>query len=146
MSPSRKIIAEFVGVFFIGALAGGLVTWRVTDGQMTESQISAAMNRWNNPDKLVERINQKYADEFHLTPDEMAKVQPLVRQLAQDVYKIRHQFGLDILATLDRDHEAIAAQLTPEHRAVYEAKMADRHKELNALLLGDQGSPSPAGK
>ena len=144
MSPSRKIIAEFVGVFFIGALAGGLLMWQMSASSMDD--LNSAMSRWNNPDKLADRINQKYMDDYHLTPDEVTKVQPLVKQLAQDVYKIRHQFALDIVSTLDKDHEAIAAELTPEHRAAYEAKMAERHKNLSALLLGDQGSPAPASK
>jgi len=33
--PTRKIIAEFVGVFLIGAVAGGLVVWKATDTQLT---------------------------------------------------------------------------------------------------------------
>ncbi len=52
----------------------------------------------------------------------MAKIKPLTRQLAQDLYKVRHQFGVDILTTLNRDHAAIAEQLTAEHRAIYESE------------------------
>jgi uncharacterized membrane protein len=141
MSSSRKIIAEFVGVFLIGALAGGLVVWFHDDQPLTE-----AMSHWNNPDTLEARIDKKYADDYHLTDDEMARIQPLTKQMTQDLYKTRHQFGVDIIDTLDRYHTEIAAQLTPEHRAVYEANMADRRNKLSALLLSDQSSPSPAQK
>ncbi len=112
MSSSRKIIAEFVGVFLIGALAGALVVWFYNDQPLT-----SFMNRTNNPDELVARINKKYADDFHLTQDELTKIQPMTQQMAQDIYKVRHQFGVDIITTLDRYHAEIAAQLTPEHRA-----------------------------
>ena len=33
MCRTRKIVAEFVAVFLVGALAGGLVTWSYTDTQ-----------------------------------------------------------------------------------------------------------------
>lgn len=141
MSFTRKIIAEFVGVFLIGALAGGLVVWLFNDEPLT-----TVMSHWNNPDTLEARINKKYADDYHLTDDEMAKIKPLTKQMAQDLYKIRHQFGDDILSTLDRYHSEIAAQLTPEHRAAYEAAMAVRTKKLSLLLNSDQSSPSAPQK
>jgi uncharacterized membrane protein len=137
MASTRKIIAEFIGVFLIGAVAGGLITWCYSDTQLT-----SFMSRTNNPDALVARIDKKYADEFHLTPEEMAKIQPLTRQMAQDLYKVRHQFGVDILSTLDNYHAQIAQQMTPEHRAAYEAAMADRKKKLSLLLLPDLSSPA----
>ncbi len=141
MSSSRKIIAEFVGVFLIGALAGALVFWCYSDTPLT-----TFLSHTNNPDDLVSHINKKYTDDFHLTQDEVTRIQPLTRQMAQDLYKTRHQFGVDIIATLDRYHAEIAVQLTPEHRAVYEAKMAERRNKLSALLLTDQSSPSPDQK
>jgi uncharacterized membrane protein len=139
MRPTRKIIAEFVGVFLIGAAAGGLVTWKFTD-----TQLAAFMNRANDPDDFVARINQKYADEYHLTPDELNRIQPQVREMAQSIYQVRHQFGVDILAMLDKYHQQIAEQLTPEHREAYDKATADHHRKLSALLLPDQSQSSPS--
>ncbi len=141
MANSRKLVAEFIGVFLIGALAGGLLTSSLSDTPLT-----TAMSRWNNPDLLESRINAKYEQDYQLTPDEMAKIKPLTRQLAQDLYKVRHQFGVDILTTLNRDHAAIAEQLTAEHRAIYESKMTDLTSKLSTDLLGDQSSPTPNEK
>jgi len=141
MASSRKLIAEFIGVFLIGALAGGLITWSYTDTQLTNF-----MSRTNNPDVLVARMNKKYAEDYHLSPDESARIQPLIQQMAQDLYKVRHHFGVDIISTLDNYHAQIAAQLTPEHRALYQAKMAEREKQLSNLLLSDQTTPGPEPK
>jgi hypothetical protein len=142
MRPTRKIIAEFIGVFLIGALAGGLVEWSVTD-----TQLSTFMSRTSDdPDNMVARMNKKYADEYHWTPDEISRIQPTVREMAEHVYQVRHQFGLDIMATLDDYHQKIAVQLTPEHRAAFEAAVAERHKKLSNLLLPDQSSPSQGSK
>jgi uncharacterized membrane protein len=139
MAASRKLIAEFIGVFLIGALAGGLIAWCVTDTHLTNF-----MNRTNNPDVLEARINKKYAEDYQLSPDELARIQPLIHQMAQNIYKVRHQFGADILSTLQNYHAQIAAQLSPEHRAIFEAKMAEHDKQVSALLLTDQSSPSPS--
>jgi len=141
MRPTRKIVVEFIGVFLIGALAGGLVTWSYTD-----TQLSMFMSRTNDPDSFVARINKKYADDYHLTPDELNRIQPTVKEMARQIYQVRHQFGLDVMATLDEYHEKIAAQLTPEHRAVYEKAIAEHDKKLNSLLLLDQSSPSQGSK
>jgi uncharacterized membrane protein len=141
MANTRKLIAQFLGVFVIGALAGGLISYTFPD-----TSLATAMSRWNNADSLESRINAKYANEYHLTPDEMEKIKPLTKQLAQDIYKIRHQFGVDMVDTLNRDHAAIAAQLTPEHKAAYEAKMTDVTSKISTALMGDQSSPSQGQK
>jgi len=136
MANSRKLIAEFIGVFLIGGLAGGLLT-----SSLSETPLTTAMSRWNKPDALEARINAKYEHDYQLTPDEMAKIKPLTKQLAQDLYKIRHQFGVDIVSTLNHDHAAIA-----EQRAAYESKTTELTNKLSADLLGDQSSPTPTGK
>jgi len=140
MRPTRKIIADFVGVFLIGALAGGLVTWSYTDTQLT-----TFMSRTNDPDSMVARMNKRYVEEYHLTPDEISRIQPTIKEMAQHIYQVRHQFGIDIMATLDNYHQKIAEQLTPEHRAAYEKAIAEHKMKLASMLL-DQSSPSQEQK
>jgi uncharacterized membrane protein len=158
MRPTRKIIAEFVGVFLIGAGAGGLITWSYyTDAENSNLQfpvlrfpdttLSTFMSRTNDdPDSIGARMNKKYADEYHLTPDELSRIQPTIKEMAQQIYQVRHQFGVDVMAMLDKYHQEIAEQLTPEHRAAYEAAMAERRKKLAKVLLPDQSSPSQGAK
>ena len=141
MRPTRKFVAEFMGVFLIGAVAGGLVTWSYTD-----RQVSTFMSRSTDPDSMVARLNKKYVDEYHLTPDELNRIQPQIKEMARDIHQVRHQFGLDIMATLDKYHEKIAAQMTPEHRAAYEKDIAERRNKLNSLMLPDQSSPTQGSK
>ena len=62
--------------------------------------------------------------------------------MAQRIYQVRHQFGVDIMSTLDDYHTKIAAQLTPEHRDAYEKAMAAHRKNLSNTLLPD---PSGSG-
>ena len=146
MRSTRKIIAEFIGVFVIGGVAGCFLTWAYITWYYDDSHITGFMNRTNNPDTMVTRINKKYAEQFKLTPDEINRIQPLINEMAQHTYQIRHQFGVDVLANYDNYHQKIAQQLTPEHRDVYQKATAERKKELTGLLLPDQASPTPTQK
>ncbi|MEJ0000004.1 MAG: hypothetical protein WDO13_13015 [Verrucomicrobiota bacterium] len=65
--------------------------------------------------------------------------------MAQRIYQVRHQFGVDVISTLDTYHTQIADQLTPEHKAAYLAATAERHRQLSLLLGLDESSP-PAGQ
>lgn len=130
MRPTAKIVAEFIGIFLIGGLAGGLLEWSYTD-----TQVATFMTRTNSPEWLAERINNKYETEYHLTPEEMKKIEPDIIAMARHIYLLRHQFGIDIISTSDEYHAKIAAQLTPEHRAIYEAAQQARKKSLTTMLL-----------
>jgi len=132
MRPTVKIIAEFIGVFLIGGLAGGLL-----ESSYTDTQMSSFMTHTNSADGLAQRISTRYQTDYHLTPEEMQKIQPDIVALAQHLSLVRHQFGVDVMGTLDDYHAKIAAELTPEHRAIYEASQAERKKKMTTLLLPD---------
>jgi hypothetical protein len=42
----------------------------------TDTQLSSFMSRTNDPDAFAARINKKYADEYHLSSDELSRIQP----------------------------------------------------------------------
>lgn len=142
MLPSGKIGTAFAGVFLIGALSGGLVTWGFTD-----RQLSTFMSHTNDPEAvMVERINKKNAHDYNLSPEESARIQPLIKAMAQQTIQIRHQFALDFITSYEEYHAQIAAQLDPAHRDAYQAATAKRDKELRSLLLIDAGTPDTGQK
>jgi len=142
MRLSRKITGEFVAVFLIGVVVGGLAMWDYTDTEMTKF-----MTKTNDSDSvMVARINQKYVKEYGLTPDELARIQPLIKDMAHNMSHIRRQFGIDIISTYADYHAKIAEQLTPEHRAAYEKASTERQKQLSDLLKLDQNPPDQGQK
>ena len=141
MRPTRKIIADFIGVFLIGALAGGLVTWSYTD-----TRLSTFMSRTNDPDRMVARIDKKYADEYRLTPDEQSRIEPLTKEMTRRLYQIRRQFGVDVIATLDDYHGKIAEQMDATQREAYEKANEERKKRMSVMLHPDQNLPGQAQK
>jgi ribosomal protein L16 Arg81 hydroxylase len=142
MLLTRKIIGEFAAVFLIGTVVGALIMWDVTD-----TELSKFMTKTNDSDSvMVARINQKYINEYHLTPEELDRIQPLIKEMAQHMTHIRHQFGIDVITTYSDYHEKIAAQLTPEHRDVYLKAGAERKKQLSELLKIDQSTSADQGQ
>jgi len=170
MRLSSKITGEFIGVFLIGTLVGALAFWDwaaikehtligIGTGEATpnpgdlastnesslssDAKLAQFMSRTNDPDKMIARINEKYATDYHLSPEELQRIQPLIQDMAQKVSKIRHQFGVDIITELDTDHQKIAEQLNPEHRAPYLQSCEERKKQLRIILLLDPVPPAP---
>ena len=147
MFPSRKISITFAAVFFIGVAVGALVMWDLiyVKPDKSDVEISLFMARTNDPvDAIVKRINDKYVNVYHFSPEEVQKVQPFVEELARAISDARHGFSTQILSTMDSSHQKIAAQLSPEHRAVFEQAIADRQKQLTVLLLEkNSATPSP---
>jgi hypothetical protein len=141
MQLSRKIAGEFAAVFLIGAVVGGLVVWDFA----ANTELKQFMTKMNDSDSvMVDRINKKYVTDYHLTPDEIAQIQPIVKEMAQRMSHIRHQFGIDIISSYADYHTQIAEKLTPEHRAAYEKASSERKKQLSDLLMLDQ-NPSDTG-
>jgi hypothetical protein len=141
MLPTRKIMFTFVGVFVIGAVVGGMITWDFTD-----LKFSRFLKRTSNPESMEARINQKYTQQYGLSADEQKRIAPLAKAMAQKLYDARHHFGADIVATLNDYHQQIAAQMTPEHRAAYEKDNVERMKLVNGILLPDASNPEPSSR
>lgn len=143
--PSRKVTAAFIAVFLIGTLVGVFSTIDYLQMQ-NDAKLSLFMKRTNDPVSMAARINQKYATDYQLTPDEQSRIAPLTKEMAEHLYQVRHQFGVDIVATLNDYHEKIGEQMTPEHRAAYEKANEDRKTRMNALLQLDTNAPDQGQK
>jgi hypothetical protein len=142
MILTRKIVGEFAAVFLIGVVVGSLIMWDVA----SDTELTKLMSKTNDSDSvMVARINKKYVDEYHLTPDEIDRIQPLVKEMAQKMSHIRKQFGTDIITVFTDYHEKIAAQLTPEHRDAYLKASAERKKQISEALKIDQNTSSDQG-
>jgi hypothetical protein len=136
--PSRKIGAAFVGVFLIGATVGALLVTTFQD-----MRFPRFLTMTGNPTSMGARINQKYLKEYQLSPAEEARVAPLTQDMADHLYLIRRQFGVDILATLDDYHQKIGEQMTPDHRSAFEKTNEERKKRMSSILLLDAPGAAP---
>ena len=82
MRPTRKIVAEFFGVFLVGAIVGGMAMWsynatkysdtpnydRISLPKPVDTTLNTFMSRTaDGPDSILARMHQKYIDDYHLT-------------------------------------------------------------------------------
>jgi hypothetical protein len=132
MLPSRKLVAAFVGVFVIGGIVGALLFWTFQD-----TRLSHFFFLTGDPKSMSARINAKYTKECNLTPEEQARIAPLTAEMAQHLFAIRRQFGIDIVSALKDYHRKIGDQMTPDHRQIFQQANEEREKRMSSLLLLD---------
>jgi hypothetical protein len=137
MSSSRKLAATFLCVFFLGGLAGWLLSVSFSDLRFYNF-----LNRTNDPASLAVRLDQKLAHDYRLDADEQARISPLTREMAQNLYALRRKFATDVLATMEDSHQKIGQQMTPEQRDAYQKANDERRKRAVSMLMPDA---SPAG-
>ena len=130
MLPSRKLAAMFACVFVLGAVAGVLVSMNFYDFRFYNF-----LNRTNDPASLAQRINAKLTAQYKLDADEQARIAPITKEMAQNLYVLRQQFATDVLRSIDAAHAKIAAQLSPAHRTAYEKDNLDRRKRAASMLM-----------
>lgn len=143
--PSRKITAAFIGVFVIGVVVGWLNATNINN-LTDDAKVSQFMNRANDPVSMAARINQKYAADYRLTPEQQARIAPLANEAAQHLYQLRHQFGVDVIAAMDEFHSKVAGQMTDEQRGIYAKANEDRKTRMTRLLLADPPQPAQGQK
>ena len=138
LRPTRALTALFVGTFLVGGAVGALLDTVFQDMTLTDF-----LQRTSDPAAMAARINQKYQDQYHLTPEEQKKIQPLTADMAKHLYNVRRRFGVDVISTLDDYHRRIGAQMTPDHQAAYQKANAIRRQRMTQMLLLDP-PPAPA--
>ena len=134
---SRKLATMFLCVFLLGAAGGALVAINFAD-----PHFSTFLNKTSDPAALAQRIDKRLTSQFQLDADEQARISPITKEMAQNLYQLRIKFATDVLATIDTAHEKIAAQMTPAQRAAYIKDNDGRRQRAVAVLMP---SAPPAG-
>jgi len=136
MIPSRKLAAMFLCVFVLGAAAGALLEMNFGD-----PRFSTFLNKTSDPAALAQRVDKRLASQFNLDADEQARIAPLTKEMAQNLFGLRVKFANDVLATIDDEHGKIAAQMTPAQRDAYIKDNVARRARAVAVLM----PPAPNG-
>jgi Spy/CpxP family protein refolding chaperone len=113
-----KLIAGFVLAFVAGGIAG------------------AALGGWyarhlffefhHHPGLIGARMKEQFRSELHLTPDQVAKISPIVDKTAAELQQVRRDTGRRVGEIWIEAHRQIAANLTDEQRQKLQ-QMKERH-------------------
>ena len=98
-----KLVAGFVLVFIAGGMTGSL--------------LYSARTRHLRSSTLAQRMGQHLQSELGLTPDQFAKLSPIINQTASSLEAIRIETGRRVRQTMAAADRQMAPFLTPEQQA-----------------------------
>src|SRR6476620_11562355 len=113
-----KLIAGFILVFVAGGISGaflgGLYARHVLFG-------------FHHPQQIGARMKERLRTELKLTPEQMAKIAPIIDKTAAQLRDIRRETGRRVHETIAESHRQMAANLTDEQRQKLQ-QIEERHR------------------
>ena len=113
-----KLIAGFVLVFIAGGIAGAAL------GGWYARHVFFEVHR---PGRVGDRMKERLRAELSLTPEQVAKVSPIVDKTATQLQEIRRDTGRRVHEIMTEAHKEIAANLTDEQRQKLQ-QIEERHR------------------
>lgn len=114
-----KLVAGFLLVFVAGGIAGAALGGFYARYFFFEV---------HHPRRVGDRMKERLRTELSLTPEQVAKVSPIVDKTAAQLQEIRRDTGRRVHALIAEAHKEIAANLTDEQRQKLQ-QMEERHRQ-----------------
>jgi len=114
-----KIVLSFVTIFLAGALVGGALTLRFAHEHFFKPPRAGEM---------AEHIVTELRTELKLSPDQVAKIKPIVENSTSQAETYHREVFQRLQAIFDASDDAIKAQLTSEQVTKFEQLKARRRK------------------
>jgi Spy/CpxP family protein refolding chaperone len=112
-----KLVAGFLLVFVAGGITGMAL------GGLYARHLFFEFHR---PGRVGDRMKERLRTELHLTPEQVAKVSPIIDKAAQQLQEVRRNTGKRVHEIMAEAHKEIAVNLTDEQRQKLE-QMKERH-------------------
>jgi len=119
MDKPWKVILAFTGIFLAGVLVGGLVTLRV---------VRNVAHRLPMSDQFGPQLMRRLVTQLELSPDQEAKLKPIVDQAAEELRQLRHTTQRTTESVIVRMQGDISALLTPAQKTKLDA-LVDQQRE-----------------
>jgi Spy/CpxP family protein refolding chaperone len=132
-----KLLAGFILVFVAGGITGAFVG------------ASHARSQVFGPHRGMpgERMRRWIRHELNLTPEQVAKISPVIDKASAQLESIRMETGRRVREIMEQAHQEMAASLTDEQRAkLHEIEARHAHRRgLHQPLMSppDHEEPNP---
>jgi Spy/CpxP family protein refolding chaperone len=126
-----KLVAGFVLVFVAGGIAGAAF------GGFYARHLFFEFHR---PGRVGDRMKERLRTELRLTPEQMAKVSPIVDKTTAQLKEIRRDTGRRVHEIMTEAHKDIAANLTDEQRQKLQ-QIEERHRSWRHRLGRHESHP-----
>ena len=113
-----KLIAAFILVFVAGGISGAFL-----GGSYARHHFFA----FHRPELIGGRMKERLRTELNLTPEQVAKISPIIDKTAVQLRDIRRETGRRVHETIAEAHRQMAANLTDEQRQKLQ-QIEERHR------------------
>ena len=113
-----KLIAGFILVFVAGGISGAFF------GGLYAHHLFFGFHR---PELIGARMKERLRTELKLTPDQVAKISPIIDKTVAQLRDIRRETGRRVHETIAESHRQMAANLTDEQRQKLQ-QIEERHR------------------
>jgi Spy/CpxP family protein refolding chaperone len=128
-----KVIVGFVLVFVAGGMTGAFL-----GASHARHLFSAQPHRG----MMSERMRDRFRAQLNLTPEQVAKISPIMDKAAAQLEEIRRTTGRRVRETFAEAHREMATDLTEEQRAKLQ-EIEARHRRWHHQAREPRESTSP---
>ncbi len=129
-----KLIAGFILVFVAGGITGAFL------GGLYARHLFFEFHR---PEQIGARMKERLRTELNLTPEQVAKISPIIDKTAVQLRDIRRETGRRVHETIAEAHRQMAANLTDEQRQKLQ-QIEERHRRWRHRGLPHEFAPEPS--
>jgi Spy/CpxP family protein refolding chaperone len=129
-----KLIAGFILVFVAGGISGAFL------GGVYARHLFFG---FHHPEQIGARMKERLHAELNLTPEQLAKISPIIDKTAVQLREIRRDTGRRVHETIAESHRQMAANLTDEQRQKLQ-QLEERHRRWRHHRLHEPPDESPS--
>src|SRR5213595_181388 len=134
-----KLITGFLLVFIAGGMTGAFF------GEMHARRLFFEFH--HNPGVMSSRMRDRLRAELNLTPEQVAKISPIIDKTAVQFREIRRETARRVHETIAEAHRQMAVNLTDEQRQklqqIEERHRRWRHGRFPHEPPGESPAPTP---
>jgi Spy/CpxP family protein refolding chaperone len=130
-----KLIAGFILVFIAGGVTGVFL-----GGLYARHFFFPEFHR---PEMIRARMKERLRTELNLTPDQVAKISPIIDKTASQLQEVRRDTGRRVHEIIMEAHRQMAANLTEEQRQKLQ-QIEERHRRWRHRRGLHEFSPEPS--
>ncbi|HEV8618879.1 MAG TPA: hypothetical protein VGQ70_05235 [Candidatus Udaeobacter sp.] len=129
-----KLIAGFLLVFLAGGLTGAF---------LGASHVRHFFFKHHHRGDISERMRERLRRELDLTPEQVARISPILDRAAAQLQQMRRDTGQRVREILDETHRQIAPTLTDEQREKLK-QIEERHRRWHHGRGPHELTPEPS--
>jgi len=129
-----KLIAGFLLVFLAGGLTGAFVG---------ASHVRHFFFKFHHRGDIGERMRERLRRELDLTPEQVAKISPIIDRAAAQLQQMRRDSGQRVREILNETHRQMTPDLTKEQQQKLQ-KLEERHRHGRHGRWRHEFTPEPS--